>query len=228
MSSVFRAAWVAVALCILAAPASAQIAISAQHAIKDDDGQPMANFDLGAGLNERLAKLPGQVPVGNLQGDVALLQFYDLNCPYCREAAADVDALVRADPKLKLVLVPYAVLSVPSVQGALIEIGASKSMTPAQYLDFHKRIYAGRGLIDGPRVLAAAGEFGLDKQQLAAVSNTEATLNVLRENADFGTEAKLGVTPAYIVGGVVILGHPGLKPLQTVIKSMRACGKVVC
>jgi protein-disulfide isomerase len=228
MKSVFRAAWVAVALLMLAVPASAQIAISAQHAIKDSDGAPMANFDLAAGLNERLAKLPGQVAVGNLQGDVTLLQFYDLNCPYCREAAADVDALVRSDPKLKLVLVPYAVLSVPSVQGALIEVGASKSMTPAQYLDFHKRIYSGRGLIDGPRVLAAAAEFGLDKQQLAAVSNTEATLNVLRENADFGTAAKLGVTPAYIVGGVVILGHPGLKPLQTVVKSMRTCGKVVC
>jgi protein-disulfide isomerase len=226
MKWAFRAAWVAVALFMLAAPASAQI--SAQHAIKDDDGAPMANFDLAAGLDARLAKLPGQVAVGNLQGDVTLYQFYDLNCPYCREAAADVDALVRTDPKLKLVLVPYAVLSVPSVQGALIEVGASKSMTPAQYLDFHKRIYSGRGLIDGPRVLAAAGEFGLDKQQLAAVSNTEATLNVLRENADFGTEAKLGVTPAYVVGGVVILGHPGLKPLQTVIKSMRACGKVVC
>ena len=228
MKSVFRAAWVAVTLLMLASPASAQVAMNAQHAIKDSDGAAMANFDLGKGLDARLAKLPGQVPVGNLQGDVTLLQFYDLNCPYCREAAQDVDALVRADPKLKLVLVPYAVLSVPSVQGALIEIGASKSMTPAQYLDFHKRVYAGRGLIDGPRVLAAAGEFGLDKQQLAAVSNTEATLNVLRENADFGTEAKLGVTPASIVGGVVILGHPGLKPLQTVVKSMRSCGKVVC
>jgi protein-disulfide isomerase len=218
-----------VALCILAsAPAAAQQISNAQYAIKDDDGDRIANFDLGPGMAERLAKLPAQVPVGNLQGDVTLIQFYDLNCPYCREAARDVDALVREDKKLKLVLVPYAVLSVQSVQGALIEIGASKSLTPEQYLDFHKRLYAGRGLIDGPRVLAAATEFGLDKNKLAVVSNTEETLDVLRENANFGTEAKLGVTPAYIVGGVVILGHPGLKPLQAIIKSMRACGKVVC
>ena len=208
--------------------AVAQQSSNAQYAIKDDDGDRVANFDLATGLADRLAELPAQVPVGNLQGDVTLLQFYDLNCPYCREAARDVDALVRADKKLKLVLVPYAVLSVQSVQGALIEVGASKSLTPEQYLDFHKRIYAGRGLIDGPRVLAVATEFGLDKDKLAAVSNTEATLNLLRGNADFGTEAKLGVTPAYIVGGVVILGHPGLKALQAVVKSMRACGKVVC
>lgn len=216
----------AIALCI--GSAAAQQVSNAQYAIKDDDGERVANFDLAPGPAGRLDNLPAQIPVGNLQGDVTLLQFYDLNCPYCREAARDVDTLVRADKKLKLVFVPYAVLSVQSVQGALIEVGASKSLTPAQYLDFHKRIYAGRGLIDGPRVLAAATEFGLDKDKLAAVSNTEATLDLLRGNANFGTEAKLGVTPAYIVGGVVILGHPGLKALQAVVKSMRACGKVVC
>lgn len=228
MKSIFRAAWVALALSMLAAPAVAQQMGTAQFQIRDSDGQLNTNFALPLEFGMKLAGLAAQMPVGNANGDVTLYQFYDLNCPYCREAAADVDTLVRSDAKLKLVLVPYPVLSVASVQGALIEAGASKSMTPAQYFDFHKRVYAGRGLIDGPRVLAAAAEFGLDKQQLAAVSNTEATLALLRANVDFGTEAKLGVTPAYIVGGVVILGHPGLKPLQTVIKSMRTCGKVVC
>jgi protein-disulfide isomerase len=227
MKSFVLAAAVA-ALCLIAAPASAQHPGSAQFDIRDSDGQLNTNFALGPEFGMKLAALQAQVPVGNLKGDVTLYQFYDLNCPYCREAAKDVDTLVRADPKLKLVFVPYPVLSVQSVQGALIEVGASKSMTPAQYLDFHKRIYAGRGLIDGPRVLAAAGELGLDKNKLAAESNTEPTLALLRANADYGTEAKLGVTPAYIIGGVVILGHPGLKPLQAVIKAMRTCGKVVC
>ena len=163
--------------------------------------------------------------MGNLQGDVTLLQFYDLNCPYCREAAADVDALVRADKNLKLVFVPYAVLSVQSVQGALVEIAAAKMLTPEKYLQFHRRIYASRGLIDGPRVLAAAKDVGLDQQQLASAANSEATLDVLRENANFGTAARLMATPAYVIKGVAILGHPGLKPLQGVIHSVRACGK---
>ena len=83
-------------LCGLGAAAAAQFGAS-QYPIKADDGEAIANFALSADMSARLAKLPGQVAVGNLQGDVTLLQFYDLNCPYCREAAADVDALVRAD-----------------------------------------------------------------------------------------------------------------------------------
>jgi protein-disulfide isomerase len=211
----------------IGAAAAAQFGTS-QYPIKADDGEAIANFALSKEMSARLAKLPGQVAAGNLQGDVTLVQFYDLNCPYCREAAADVDALVRADGKLKLVFVPYAVLSVSSVQGALIEIGASKMLTPEKFLDFHRRIYAGRGNIDGARVLAAAQGEGLDPQALARASNTDATLNVLKDNANFGTAAGLVATPAYVIGGVAILGHPGLKPLQTVVAAMRACGKVVC
>jgi len=38
----------------------------------------------------------------------------------------------------------------------------------------------------------------------------------------------LKATPAYVIGGVAILGHPGLKPLQQLVGAMRTCGKVVC
>ena len=46
--------------------------------------------------------------------------------------------------------------------------------------------------------------------------------------ATFGTDAKLVATPAYVIGKVVILGHPGGKALEKTIASMRQCGKVVC
>lgn len=210
-----------------AATAMAQMP-PARYPIKADDGDTIANFDLKPGFAARLDKLPGKVPVGNLNGDVTLTQFYDLNCPYCREAAADIDTLVRSDPKLKLIFVPYAVLSLASVRGAMVEIAAAKQLSPAQYLDFHRRIYANRGTIDGAKVLAAAKGMGLDTEKLADTANTEATLNILRDNATFGGQAGLAATPAYIVDGVAIVGHPGLKSLQTVVAAVRACGKVVC
>jgi protein-disulfide isomerase len=213
---------------MLASAAGAAQFGPAQYAIKTDDGEEITNFDLSAELSARLAKLPGQVAVGNVQGDVTLLQFYDLNCPFCREAAADVDALVRDDKKLKLIFVPYPVLSVQSAQGALVEVEAAKLLTPEKYLQFHRRIYTVRGRIDAPRVLAAAQDVGLDPQKLGPAAMTETNLDVLKANDSFGKAAKLVATPAYVIGGVAILGHPGLKPLQDVIKSMRICGKVVC
>ena len=218
---------VALSLCLAATASLAQMP-PAKYPIKAYDGDTIANFDLAPPLTARLDKLAGKVPVGNLQGDVTLFQFYDLNCPYCREAAADIDDLVRADKKLKLVFVPYAVLSIASVRGAMIEIAAARQLSPEQYLEFHRRIYANRGTIDAPKVLAAAKDMGLDQQKLASAANTEETLDILRKTATFGGEAGLAVTPAYVIDGVAIIGHPGLKPLQTVINAVRTCGKVVC
>ena len=217
----------ALVFCLFGAVA-AHAQMPTRYPIKADDGDTIANFDLKPGLSDRLDRLAGKVAVGNVNGDVTLMQFYDLNCPYCREAAADIDTLVRADKKLKLIFVPYAVLSVASVRGAMVEIAAAKQLTPEQYLDFHRRIYANRGTIDGPKVLAVAKDMGLDPQKLAGVANTEATLNILRDNATFGGEAGLAATPAYVIDGVAIVGHPGLKALQSVVHSVRACGKVVC
>jgi protein-disulfide isomerase len=199
-----------------------------QYPILASDGSEVGNFDLSPAMLAKINGLKGQIPVGSLDGDVTVMDFYDLNCPFCREAAQEVDAVVRADKKLKLILVPYPVLSVQSVQGALIELGVAKMLTPPQYLDFHKRLYANRGTIDGQKALATAKDMGLDPAKVAATGNTQENLDILRTTSTVGGEAKLMATPGYVIGGVAIVGHPGRKSLEKIIASMRACKKVAC
>jgi len=200
----------------------------AQYKIVASDGTDMTNFDLSPALVQRMQALDALVPVGNPNGDVTLYQFYDLNCPFCREASRDVDQLIKSDPKLKLVFVPYPVLSVDSVRGGMVEVAASRMLTPEKILDLHRRIYAGRGVIDGNRVLEAATALGLERDKVIAAAQNEAVLNVLKSHAEFGSAARLNATPAYVINGVAIVGHPGLQPLQKVVAAVRACGKVVC
>ncbi len=219
---------IAAALCALSVAALAAQFGPSQHPLAADDGTPMTNFDMSPVLLSQLEMLPGKVPVGNPQGDVTLYQFYDLNCPFCREAATDIQEILRTDKKLKLVFVPYAVLSVQSVQGAMVEIVVSKMLPPEKFLAFHKRIYEGRGTIDGARAIAAAQAMGLDGKTIVERGNSAETVAVLKQNADYGQTAKLIATPDYVVAGVAILGHPGLEPLKNVIAAVRKCGKVVC
>jgi hypothetical protein len=42
-----------------------------------------------------------------------------------------------------------------------VEIAFASRATPARFYDFHRRIYAGRGVIDGERALAVAKELDL-------------------------------------------------------------------
>jgi protein-disulfide isomerase len=219
---------IAFCLLMLSAVASAQQFGPAQFPIKDDDGDPMSNRGVTAEQMAQVAKLPGLVGVGGAKADVTLYQFYDLNCPFCREAAADVDQLIRSDPALRLVFVPYPVLSVQSVEGARVELALRELGTPQKFLEFHRKIYDGRGIIDGNRALAVAQALGFDRQKIIDAANHKRITEIMTVHAKLGTALGLSATPAYVIQGVAILGHPGLEPLRKVIASVRSCSKVVC
>jgi protein-disulfide isomerase len=214
-------------LMLVSVVAEAQQFGPAQFPIKDDDGDPISNHALSAGQMKQVAGLPGLVEVSG-KGDVTLYQFYDLNCPFCREAAADVDELIRTDQALRLVFVPYPVLSVQSVAGARVELALRELGTPKQFLEFHRKIYAGRGVIDGERALAVVQAMGFDRQKIIDAANAQRVTATMTAHAKLGTALKLMATPAYVVAGVAILGHPGLEPLRKVIASVRRCKAVVC
>lgn len=212
-----------------ALPAAAQTqALRYEFPIKDARGTPVANHRVDPAAEAQLEKLPGAVIAGNAKGDVTLVQFYDLNCPYCRAASRDIDAIVRDDPKLRLIFVPYPILSAASIEAGRVELGVAKLATPALFYQFHQKVYAGRGLIDGARALAAAAELGLDQKALIDIANDDDTTDKLKTHARLAMAMKLLATPSYVVKGTAIVGHPGLVPLQGVIASVRKCGKVVC
>ena len=60
------------------------------------------------------------------------------------------------------------------------------------------------------------------------MANTPRYPETLKSHALLGGDLKLVATPAYVVKGVAIVGHPGKDSLQNVIRSVRRCGNVVC
>ena len=155
---------------LLAAPVRAQ---QARFAIKADDGRPVGNHALSREQVLSAERLAGAVVVANPKGDVTLIEFYDLNCPFCRRAAADLEAMIKADQRLRLVLVPYPVLGIASVLAGRVELAIARTLPPETFYRFHREIYAGRGVIDGQRAIATARALGLDEDKLLAVADSD-------------------------------------------------------
>jgi protein-disulfide isomerase len=196
--------------------------------IMSDDGRPVANHRIAAELKGAAEKLPGAVVAGNPGGDVTLVEFYDLNCPYCRRASADVDAMIAADKKLKLVLVPLPVLGVASVQAGRVELAIGKTASAAQFYQFHRKVYEGRGTIDGQRALAVARDLNLDQEKILALADEDVITETMKTHVRLSNQLGLGATPAYVIGDIAVIGHPGRNSLQYMVQSMRRCGKASC
>ena len=173
-------------------------------------------------------KLPGVVTVGNPNGKTTLVEFYDLNCPYCRIASADIADMVDLDRELKLVLVPFPVLGIASIMASRVELAVAKLGTAQQFYDFHRKIYAQRGVTDSARALEVAQGLGLDKKALTRIGDSDEVTEMMKAHVRLGNSLGLAATPAFIIDGVAILGYPGRYRLQAIVDASDACGKVVC
>lgn len=213
----------------LAFPVLAQAqGLRAELPILGEDGSRVANHRIASDRVAAAEKLPGAVVAANPKGDVTLVEFYDLNCPYCRRASADIDALLKADNRLRLVLVPFPVLGIPSILAGRVEIAVAKMLKPQDFYRYHRALYAGRGVIDGQRAINAAGDFKLDLQKVLDAANQDGITDIMKAHVKFADTLALKATPAYLVGDVALQGHPGRKSLQGVIDAIRKCGKAVC
>ncbi len=193
-----------------------------------DDGTTIANHRVPAELAGQIGKLPGVVVIGNPNGRVTLAEFYDLNCPYCRKAAPELAELVRSNRDLRLVLVPFPVLGIPSIQGSRVELAVVRSVSAPKFYDFHRALYATRGVIDGGRALAAAKAIGLDVAKLTRIANEDAIGDVMIAHVRLGNALAIQATPGLVIKDVAILGYPGKKALQRIIDAVQRCGKVIC
>jgi protein-disulfide isomerase len=211
---------------VLAAPLAAR-ADEGELPIKADDGTVVANHRITPELESQVEKLPGAVVAANPNGKVTLAEFYDLNCPYCRRASADIDALVARNPNLRLVLVPFPVPGIPSIQGGRVEFAVVK-LAPEKFYEFHRKVYEGRGVIDGARALAAAQAVGLDVGEVTTVANDEGLVKKMISHVHLGDALKIMATPGFVIKGVAIVGYPGPQAMANIVASAEKCGAVVC
>ncbi len=202
------------------------MAAVSEYPLTGDDGQPVANHTVK--VPGPIDRLPGVVTVGNPNGKTTLIEFYDLNCPYCRIASSDIADMVDLDPELKLVLVPFPVLGIASIAAGRVELAVAKLGTPQQFYAFHRKVYAQRGTTDGGRALQVAKSVGLDAEKLAALGDSDEITGIMKDHVRLGDSLGLAATPSFIVGDVAILGYPGRYRLQAIVDAASACGKVVC
>jgi protein-disulfide isomerase len=169
-----------------------------------------------------------QVVIGNPQGDVTFVEFFDYNCGYCKRAMADMLDLLKHDPKLKIVLKEFPVLGPGSVEAARVAVAVRmQDSNGKMYLQFHQKLLGGRGHADKARALAVAKEVGADMARLERDMKSDEVRKSLEETFSLAEKLGLNGTPSYVIGKSVVVGAVGLDSLKEKVNTAR-CGKATC
>jgi len=171
---------------------------------------------------EALFNSPRQVTLGNPQGDVTFVEFFDYNCGYCKRALGDMTALMGKDPKLKVVLKEFPVLGPGSVEAAQVAVAVRmQDKGGKKYMEFHQKMLLGRGQADKTRAMAVAKEIGLDMTRLEKDLKSDEITATLQESAKLAEALGLNGTPSYVIGSDVVVGAVGLDALGKKVDAAR-------
>ena len=169
-------------------------------------------------ITEDLLQDAASPTLGNLAGDVTIVEFFDYRCPYCKVMAPRLTALIGKDSGLRVVMKEYPILSRESVFAAKVALVAAHHRT---YDAFHAAMYAAAGPIDNQKTLQVAQSVGLPPEAIRSEMNSEDVLAELRRNLALGALIGVTGTPAFVVGRNVVPGAVSIEALAKLIDAAR-------
>jgi protein-disulfide isomerase len=163
-----------------------------------------------------------QVTLGNPDGDVTLVEFFDYNCGFCKRALPDMLALIRDDPNLKIVLKEFPILGPGSLEAARVAVAVRMQDGGGQkYLAFHQELFNDPGPASKEKALAAAKNQGLDMPRLEQDMASPEVADTLTEDTKLASAVNITGTPGYVIGKDVVLGAVGITGLKRQIDAAR-------
>lgn len=173
----------------------------------------------------RLAPMRAQVTtpfagavLGNPAGRKVLVEFTDYACGYCRQSVAEVEALIAADPQLKVVIREYPILSPESELAARMALAAAEQ---GKFAAFHHTMFA-LGSPTPASIQEAARKAGVDLDRARAFGASPKVQNELAMNMRLAEALNFTGTPSWVAGNEAFSGAVGRATLAKALEGTRA------
>ncbi|KQS74098.1 disulfide bond formation protein DsbA [Rhizobium sp. Leaf384] len=167
------------------------------------------------------------VSLGNPQGDVTIVEFYDYNCGYCKRALPDMQAILDADKNVRFVLKELPILGQESLDAHRVS-SAFRKLAPEKYGDFHKALLGGEERATEETAIAVAERLGVKEADIRAQMVDPSQDDEVRQAYTLANALGVTGTPSYVIGNEAIFGAVGADELASKIANMRRCGKTAC
>lgn len=173
-----------------------------------------------AGLKDQIYDSDYQVVLGNPEGDVTLVEFFDYNCGYCKRALTDLVRLIDQDSNLRVVLKEFPVLGKASQDAARVAVAVAE-IAPEKYEDFHLAMLGQPGRANMESSVKVAKDLGISEADLEKALASDTAAKTFQEVFTIAEQLGITGTPSYILNDEVIVGAVGYDTLKEKISEAR-------
>ncbi|MFQ5562648.1 MAG: DsbA family protein [Parvularculaceae bacterium] len=152
-----------------------------------------AQANLSTLLDERNGFITGAKPAS---AKVAVIEFFDYHCAFCKRAVDIVQDLTTSDPDVKVVFREFPILREESQYAAEIALAAREQ---GKYRDLHFALMKTKGVMPPDRVNAIARSAGLNVRALESARKDPSIAAAIGETYRIADEMGVEGTPAFVV-----------------------------
>jgi protein-disulfide isomerase len=184
-----------------------EVLLEAQNALESKMDKIQADR-MAVAIKENAGELyrpTGSPVVGNVKGDVPVIEFFDYNCGYCKKAFLDLAKLMDRDKKVRVILKEFPILAKGSEEASRVALAAKMQ---GKYWEFHRAMLESQGQANEASALRVAEKLGLDMARLKKDMASAEVKKEIDDTRQLATKMGIQGTPHFIVGDRVIPGAP--------------------
>ena len=198
-----------------------EVMLEVQDALNDKQEKKIAESQASTlkSKKDEIFNSPNDAVLGNPNGSVTLVEFFDYNCGYCKKSYPDLVNLIKSDPKLRVVIKDFPILGPDSVKAHIVARAVMKIM-PEKYAEFHKELLTIPGRSNEEKAIKIAEKLGVDEQKLRSTMQDESLQQAFVDNGQLAYALGINGTPSYILGNNVLVGAVGENILKAKIAEL--------
>jgi protein-disulfide isomerase len=158
--------------------------------------------------------------VGDPNGKVTVVEFFDYNCPYCRAAGPMVTELLQKKPDVRFVYKEFQTLAASSRFAAQAAL-AARRQSPELYTVFHDGLMKATGRLAEDGVVQIAREAGVDVDRMRADMEDPGINKSIDGNIELARAIGVTGTPTFIIGDAILVGAKPLQQMESAIADAR-------
>ena len=171
-------------------------------------------------LTAELTLNPASPVIGNPDGDVTIVEFFDYRCGYCKRVFPTIQALLKEDGNIRYVLKEFPILGPDSLVASQAAL-AVWNTTPEKYMPFHSALMTSRGSLNAAKIFSVAGDLGLDTDAIRKNMKNAPVSDEINKNMELSESLGITGTPAFIIGDQLAPGAISMDELKRMIAQAR-------
>ncbi|MDG1436830.1 MAG: DsbA family protein [Rickettsiaceae bacterium] len=161
--------------------------------------------------------------LGNKDGDISIVVFYDYNCSYCKKAHDYNNEVLSLDPGVKLILRPMPILGKTSAYAAQVALAVQK-VSQDQFAAVHNDMMKMQ-LINEAGMKELLSKYNIDYSLVENEINSNSVRQQISKNFDLAKGLGIKGAPSYVINGNLASGLIPVEKFKNIIEQIRSSTK---